>query len=424
MSQTAHPVEARHFTNSPTLRPFKSRNFTLIWTGALVSNIGTWMEAVALSSLVARETRSATQVAIASMAGFLPSAFASPIGGALSDRFDRKKFLQIGLGLETLCAILLTILVATGERRTAVLASVVFLSSTISSASLPNRQSVMPSLVPREDLPAAISLGSASWNGGRVFGPVFATLVALIGPSWAFAANAVSFSVLLIAWKFVELPPLQRSSNGESLPTLLNEGVQAIRKNPSLRFAVTFIAVLAGTAGPFIGLLAIMAKLEFNGGTGTTGLFVSAQGFGAVVGALLTTRLTRKLGRGRSMVGALIVLPLALGVYGLAPNRYVAAVALVFVGGAYLGAFTSCQSILQLHSPPQLRARVLAVFSVALSGTYCLGLLVHGPLADRTSVRVVTLVQAALTIAGLALLAILFPKWWNHLAEAPTEQPT
>jgi MFS family permease len=409
------------FTNMPTLRPFRSRNFALIWTGALVSNVGTWMEIVALSSLVARETKSATQVALTSMAGFLPSAFASPIGGALADRFDRKRFLQTTLALETFFAIVLTILVATGERRTFVLASIVFMASTISSASLPNRQSVLPSLVETEDLPAAISLGSASWNGGRVLGPLFASLVALIGPSWAFAANAASFMVLLFAWNFVRLPPIQRGNSGASLRVLLKEGVQTIRRNPHLRFTVVFIAVLAGTAGPFIGLLAIMAKLEFGGGTGTTGLFVSAQGFGAVVGALLTTRLTRLMGRGRSMLASLAALPIGLAIYGLAPHPILAALALVLVGGSYMGAFASCQAILQLHSPEQIRARVLAVFSVSLSASYCLALLVHGPLADRTSVRTVTVLQAVLTVVGIAALAVIFPKWWDRLADGPAQ---
>lgn len=374
---------------------------------------------MALSSLVARETRSATQVAFTAMAGFLPTAFAAPIGGALADRFDRKRFLQTTLAIETFFAIVLTILVASGERRTAVLASIVFLASTISAASLPNRQSLLPSLVPKEDLPAAISLGSASWNGGRVFGPLLATLVALIGPAWAFGFNAASFVALLIAWNFVRLPALPKSDSTASLPQLLKEGLRMVRDDEHLRFAVAFVAVLAGSAGPFIGLLAIMAKLEFNGGTGTTGLFITAQGVGAVAGALLTTRFTRLFGRGRSMVGALTALPIALAVYALAPHVLIAAAALVVVGGCYMGIFASIQAILQLNSPPTLRARVLAVFSVALGASYCLALLVHGPLADRTSVPTVTLLQAGLTVAGIGVLALAFPKWWTRLTDQP-----
>ena len=177
------------FAESPTFRPLRSRNFRLIWTGALVSNIGTWMETVALASLVATRTRSATQVAIASIAGFLPSAFAAPIGSALADRFDRRRFLITTLAMETSFAALLTILVALGERRTLVLSGVVFAASIVNSAALPNRQSLLPSLVDREDVGAAISLGSASWNGGRVFGPLLASLVAVVGPSWAFVRS-------------------------------------------------------------------------------------------------------------------------------------------------------------------------------------------------------------------------------------------
>ncbi len=181
---SAAPLARKRF-NSPTLRPLRQRDFRTIWMGSLVSNVGTWMETTALSTLVARETKSATQVAFTAIAGFLPSAFASPIGGALADRFDRRRFLQVTLLLETLFAGLLAVVVALGERRTAPLAAIVFMASTVNAAALPNRQAILPSLVDREDLPSAISLGSATWNGGRVFGPMLALLADTIGMSSA-----------------------------------------------------------------------------------------------------------------------------------------------------------------------------------------------------------------------------------------------
>ncbi len=403
------------FANSPTFRPFRSRNFRLIWAGALVSNIGTWMETVALASLVATRTRSATQVAVASIAGFLPTAFAAPIGSALADRFDRRRFLITTLGMETAFAALLTILIATGERRTLVLSAVVFCASIVSSAALPNRQSVLPSLVEREDLPAAISLGSASWNGGRVFGPLLATLVTVIGPSWAFAANTLSYMVLLVAWNFVRLPPLARDRSGASVASLVREGLGVVRRDRKLRFAVTLITVLAGTAGPFIGLLAIMAKNVHRGGTGITGLFVSAQGIGAVAGAILATKASMRFGRGRSMLANLVALPILLALYAVAPAPWFAAVMLVAIGAAYLGAFTGAQATLQLNSPVEARARVLAIFSVGLGAAYCLALAVGGPLGDRIGIRELTLLQALSTVVGIAWLAHRYPRWWDRL---------
>jgi MFS family permease len=403
------------FANSPTFRPFRSRNFRLIWAGALVSNIGTWMETVALAALVATRTRSATQVAVASIAGFLPTAFAAPIGSALADRFDRRRFLITTLALETAFAGVLTLLVATGERRTLVLSAVVFCASIVSSAALPNRQSVLPSLVEREDLPAAISLGSASWNGGRVFGPMLATLVSIVGPSWAFAANTLSFLILLVAWNFVRLPPAPLDQSGASVITLIRDGLRIVTRDRKLRFAVTLIAVLAGTAGPFIGLLAIMATKVHNGGTGITGLFVSAQGIGAVAGAILATKLSAKYGRGRSMMANMIALPILLVLYAVAPNPWFAAPVLAAIGATYLGAFTGAQATLQLNSPAEARARVLAVFSVGLGAAYCAALAVGGPLGDRIGIREVTLLQAAATVIGVGWLAFRFPRWWDKL---------
>ncbi len=398
--------------SSPTLRPLKIRDFRLIWGGALVSNIGTWMETTALSTLIARETRSATQVAFTAMAGFLPTAFASPIGGVLADRFDRKRFLQVTLLLETLFAGLLALLVGLGERRTLPLASIVFLASTVSAAALPNRQAILPSLVTREDLPAAISLGSASWNGGRVFGPLLATLASVIGVTWAFTANALSFLVLLAAWMTVSLPESQvGGKQSAGLITLLKEGLRLVRNNRELRFAVLFIAFLSGTAGPFIGLLAIMAREKFDIGAS---LFITAQGLGAVLGALATTKLTKRFGRRRSMLGFVLVIPVAMVAYATAPHRFLAAFAVMCIGGLYMGAFAGAQSILQLNAPAELRARVLAVFSVSLGFAYCTGLLVNGPLADATSVSWATIAQAGLTVLGLGALQLAFPRWWHE----------
>ncbi len=407
--------------SSPTLRPLKIRDFRLIWGGALVSNIGTWMETTALSTLIARETRSATQVAFTAMAGFLPTAFASPLGGVLADRFDRKRFLQVTLLLETLFAGLLAVLVGTGERRTLPLAAIVFCASVVSAAALPNRQAILPALVTREDLPAAISLGSASWNGGRVFGPLLATLAALVGTTWAFTINALSFLVLLAAWMTVSLPPSvaggskaeRKSGQAPGLVVLLKDGLRLVRDTPSLRFAVLFIAFLSGTAGPFIGLLAIMAREKFEI---EASLFITAQGLGAVLGALATTRLAQRFGRRGSMIRLVLLIPVALLGYAVAPHRFLAAVAVMCVGGLYMGAFAGAQSILQLNAPADMRARVLAVFSVSLGASYCLGLLINGPLADATSVTWATITQAGLAVVGLAVMGIAFPRWWTDEA--------
>ncbi len=398
--------------NSPTLRPLRQRDFRIIWLGALVSNVGTWMETTALSTLVARETKSATQVAFTAIAGFLPSAFASPIGGALADRFDRRRFLQVTLLLETFFAGLLAVVVALGERRTAPLAAIVFMASTVGAAALPNRQAILPSLVDRDDLPAAISLGSATWNGGRIFGPLFALLAETIGVAWAFTANALSFLVLLAAWTTIKLPPAPLPTGVRlGLVALLREGLGHIRRNKDLQFAIAFIAVLAGTAGPFIGLLAIMARSRFGIGAA---LFVTAQGLGAVVGALSTTWLSSRYGRRGTMLRALLILPPALLLYAFAPNRYVAAIGVLVLGGGYMAAFACAQSILQLGSPPEVRARVLAVFSVALSAAYCTALLVSGPVADARNIQWATVLQAVLTVAGVAVLAKSFPRWWRE----------
>jgi predicted MFS family arabinose efflux permease len=158
-----------------------------------------------------------------------------------------------------------------------------------------------------------------------------------------------------------------------------------------------------------------MAKKVHHGGTGITGLFVSAQGIGAVAGAILATKLSLRFGRGRSMLANLIALPILLALYAVAPRPWFAAVMLVAIGGAYLGAFTGAQATLQLNSPPEARARVLAIFSVGLGAAYCVALAVGGPLGDRIGIREVTLLQAAATVIGVAWMAHRYSRWWDRL---------
>ena len=389
------------------LAPLRHRDYALLWTASLVSNVGTWMEIVAIGSLLARHTGRASDLGVLAAAGFLPTALFSPIGGVIADRVRRKRFLLQTLAVDTVLACVLALLLATGAWTPAILWAIVFIEGCSTSLSMPNRQALMPDLVPPEELLAAVGLSSTAWNGGRVLGPLLAgLLIAATSTTWAVIANAASFVVMLIAATFIRLPERARATGPIGMFTRIAEGAAAVCSNPRCRFALLSVVGLSLSAAPFIGLLPIVAHNTFKGGAGTTSLFVTAQGLGAIIGALSVPRLASMFGRERVILGALLTLCPSLLLYGLGSSTAVAALALVVIGGAYFAVLVSTQGMLQAEAPAALKARALSMFSVALGLGYVVSVTVNGYAADAWSLRGVHVAQGVLSaIAASALWA-------------------
>ena len=378
------------------------------------------MEIVAIGSLLARDTARARDLGILAAAGFLPTAVFAPIGGAISDRVARKPFLLITLGFDTALAIVLAVLLGTGRWTPGLLWAIVFVEGCSGSLSLPNRGALMPELVPAEDLPAAVGLGSISWNGGRVIGPLLAgVVIAAFSTTWAVVINAISFVLMLIAVCFIVLPKRQPKTATGGLLRQLGEAARHIRRSRTSTFALVSIMGLALSAGPFIGLLPIVAHNVFRGGAGTTSIFVTAQGLGAIIGALIVPKLSGRWGRQRTLLIGFASLAPALVVYATAPLMAIAAAALVVVGGGYFCVLVSGQAILQMDAPTHLRARVLALFSIALGLPYVVAVTVHGFVGDAWGLRQTHLVMAAITAVTGVMLAMVVAR-----APRPTIQMT
>ena len=196
-----------------SFRPLRSRNFALVWSAALVSNVGSWMQTVALGFVITARTHNPLWTGLVAAAAFLPMGLLAPLGGALADRLDRRRWLIITTVAEACFAAALAVLAATGHAQPAVLVGVAFLGGVAAAVGFPTYQAMLPDLVPREDLLAAVSLSSAQFNLGRVIGPALAGIVLVIGSdAWAFAVNAASFGAVVVALVFVRLPAPKAST--------------------------------------------------------------------------------------------------------------------------------------------------------------------------------------------------------------------
>lgn len=385
-----------------SLRPLRSKNFALVWTSALVSNVGSWMQAVALAVVVTDRSHNPLWTGAVAAAAFIPIGVLSPVGGALADRLDRRRWLITTTIAEAGFAAALAVLAATGHAPSWVLLAVAFLGGVAAAVGFPTYQAMIPDLVPPEDLLGAVSLSSAQYNVGRVIGPALAGVVLLAGsPAWVFALNAVSFSAVVAALTVVELPATKPGAGGSGkILRRIAEGARIAAAEPGCRSAIVLIGIVALIGSPFIALVPAMAITALDRGAGGTSVLLTAQGIGAVSGSLVLASLVLAFGR-RLLVGALMAFPLALVGYGLAPSLWWAAAALLIVGACYIGVLTGLNTVVQRRAPPEARGRVLGLYMMVLGAIYPVGAVVQGAIAHVVGIRDVTFVS------GIVLFAVM-----------------
>ena len=393
-----------------SLRPLRHRDFGLLWTAALVSNIGTWVQTVAVGALVTEMTGQARWTGLVAAAGFLPVGLLSPVGGVLADKIDRGLVLRLTTVGETLFASLLAVLTATGHATPLNVSLVVLGGGCMAALGFPAYQAALPDLVPREELLGAMSLAMAQYNLGRVVGPAIAGLVLVLGSySFAFVVNAVSFGAVLVALSLVRLPAPVPSGEEGGLWRRIVTGARAAWAEPGCRTAILAIGVTAFLLSPFIALIPAVAINLFDTGEAGTSVLITAQGVGAVAGALALTWVAARFGRPRALLVNLVVLPALLVLYGVSPSLPVAAIALALVGAAYIGILSGLATVVQLRAPIAFRGRVLSLYMVALGTIYPIGAVVQGAVGDRIGLRSVTVVGAVVFVTLLAVVRLARP---------------
>jgi MFS family permease len=392
------------------LRPLRYRNFAVLWTASLISNVGSWMQTVAVGALVISRTGQASWAVLVAAGAFLPIGLLSPVGGALADRLPRRPVIAAGNLAAGGIAAAIAILVARGQASPYTLLALVTLQGSASALIGPFSQAILPDLVPRSEFLAASSLNSAQWNAGRIVGPALAgATVAAFGFAASFLANAVSFLAVVVALLFVRLAP-PPGSHGSVLSSM-RAGLGAAWAQPSCRAATIAIGTVALLAAPFIALVpAVALSLTPGGATAAgassvaaaTAALTTAQGAGAIAGALILPPLATRIGRSRALALSLGLLPAVLVGYGVARSLWLAVAALFVVGLVYMGVLSGLQTVAQLHAPAAYRGRVLSFFLVALGVAYPIGALAQGPIANHIGVAWTT-VAAALALAVICV---------------------
>jgi MFS family permease len=390
------------------LGALRHRDFRLFWVGQLVSQIGTWMQSVAQAWLVLELTQSPLQLGIVSALQFTPILLLSPVGGALSDRFAKRRVLLVSQTAMKLQALVLAVLVWSGYIQYWHVAVLALLYGLGRAIDIPARQSYVTDLVGRSDLPNAVALNSVIMNGARIVGPAAAgLLIAAFGVALAFLLNGISFIAVLLALLAIRTEGQPDPAGRLGIREGVLGAVAYAARTPPVAFTLGLMVVVSLLVLNFNVVVPLVARDVLNQGAHGFGLLMSFLGAGAVVGGFSVALLRTGQPPLSFLVGSAATLCAGLVALALAPHFALAAAVLALLGCCQILFTTGCNTTLQLIAPNNLRGRVMGLYTVTFAGMTPFGSLLVGIVAERFGVRAAC---AAGGISGLlgvvALVAI------------------
>ncbi|MGE4327423.1 MAG: MFS transporter [Pseudodonghicola sp.] len=387
--------------------PFRQRAYLVLWGATVVSNIGTWMNDVGAGWLMTDLAPSPQIVAAVQAATTLPVFLFAVLAGAVADIVDRRRLLLVvNLALSAVAMVLA--LVVQAEAMTPVLLLIfTFLLGSGAAFIAPAWQAIVPKLVPREDLTAAVALNSMGINISRAIGPAVAgMLIAGFGLVWPFALNAVSTLVVIAAliwWK----PPAEPARNlpPEHVIGAMVAGLRYAVFTPGLRLVLLRAAGFFLFASAFWSMLPLFAREVLGGGAGLYGALLASVGVGAVSGALGLPRVRNWLGPDHTVRLGTVGMAVSLGLSALVPTIATGLLAGFLAGAAWIAVLSSLNVAAQAVLPDWVRARGLAIFLTVFSGAMALGSLGWGTVATQGSIAMAQLVAAVGLVAAIPLTA-------------------
>ncbi|TFC49554.1 MFS transporter [Cryobacterium sp. TMT1-21] len=382
-------------------------NYRIWFAGALVSNIGTWMQRTAQDWIVLTELtdHNATAVGIVMALQFGPQLVLMPWSGLIADRFDRRRLLILTQSLMGLLALGLGLITVTGVAELWHVYLFALGLGIVAAIDAPARQTFVSQLVSEDNLPNAVALNSASFNGARLIGPAAAGLLTVaVGAGWVFLINAVTFGATVLAMTLLRTGQLRRQPRAPRERGQLLGGIRYVSRRPDI-VVVLITVFLVGTFGfNFAIFTATMATVEFGMGASEFGLLSSIMAIGSVAGALLAARRGRP--RLRLVVAGAGAFGLSCLIAALTPNYLTFAISLAFVGLSSLTLMTTANAYVQTTTRPAMRGRVMALYMAIFAGGTPLGAPLVGWVADQYGPRWALGVAA---LSGLlAAAAVLF----------------
>jgi predicted MFS family arabinose efflux permease len=402
-------------SSSPTLfgrvfKAFQYRDFRLMFIGACISSVGTWMQNLAQAWLVLDISKSPFYLGLDAFLAGIPVFLLSILGGVVADRVERRRVLLISQYIQMTSAFILTLLILFHVVRIWEILFLSFVCGTAQSFGGPAYSALIPTLVKKEDMPNAIALNSIQFNLARVLGPAIGGLALdRLGAVWCFGLNGLSFLAPIISLTILTTRYLPQKT-GESLVSSLQQGFRFIRRQGAMEALIVLAFTMTALGFPMMTFLPWFARTTFHGGPWTFTLFMCSSGIGAVAGSLLVAWMGNVQHKGRIALTSLIWLGIGISLFALSTNLILSCVVLFLTGIGLMTVFANVNSLVQLITPNEMRGRVMSVYNAAFRGGMPMGNLVTGWLVDlgRGPAPIVPIFTAPFVLAanGLALVSL------------------
>lgn len=386
-----------------SLRVLRQRNFALYFIGNLASNCGTWFQVIAQSLLVFRLTHSTFLVGVTNFAMFIGVVLLAPWAGSAADRFNRRKLLIVTQIGATIVSALLAGSIAMGLGSVIVVIVLALMLGFTTAFATPAMQAIVPALVSRADLGAAVAMNSVTFNLARAVGGVAgAFVVATLGIPLAIALNALSYVVFAVALAFVDIPPHQRPAPHQK--ARLRDSIATVRRTPHLALLLIVVAAASFTMDPVSTVTPEFSTNVFHQSDVLTGYLIGAFGLGAVIASVLPMAHPKD----RTISAMFLIFAAGMVAFGLSPGLGIAFPSLAVGGFGYLAGQTRATTLLQLEASEHERGRVMGLWSVAFLGSRPVASLLDGGVASLLGPRVATLLMA------VPALIVAVPLWFTR----------
>ncbi|MFM6848710.1 MAG: MFS transporter [Terrabacter sp.] len=407
---------------SPTFHSLSIPNYRVYASGAIVSNVGTWMGRVAQDWLVLTvlTDHSATALGVVTGLQFLPFLLLAPFAGMIVDRFPKRRILFLTQTALLVTALVLAVLTATGVVELWHVYALAFLQGLATAVDNPARQTFVSEMVDTEHLPNAVALNSASFNLGRLIGPAVAGLViAWFGLAPALYANAATFLFVLVALVRLDTRLLTPSPRARGKGQI-RAGLRYVKGRPDLVLIMALVFVLGTFGMNFQVTMALMATKVFDKGPGEYGLLGSIMAIGSLTAALLSARRARP--RLRVLLAALVGFTISTALLSTAANYLLFAIFLVPTGLSALTALTTANAMVQVSVDPVMRGRVMALYMAIFMGGTPFGAPMIGWIGDVWGPRWTIAIGTIAVGLSLVAVALWFARRQNVAVTIQTQR--
>jgi len=387
------------------LGALKNRNFILFWSGAFVSNIGSWIQSIALSWLVWEITQSAFALGAVNFASTVPILALSLFGGVYVDRIDRRKVLRVTQTLQLILALILSVVTWLNVVQLSHILLISFLSGVVMAMNAPAWQAFIVDLVEPKDLPAAIALNSTQFNLSRVVGPSLAgILLTIIGAAGCFFVNSLSFLAVVGALVVIQPRPTKPKLETTSVWERLRTGVAYAVDQPVMRPLIILTSFVTIFGMTYALLMPVMAQDVLGQGAGGYGAMMSATGVGAIIGSLVLASWGSLVPRGRMLIGSELAFSASVVGFSVCRNFIISLVILAVLGCAMIGFMTTANTAIQLTTPDHLRGRLMSIWVLVSFGFSPIGSLISGAVAQSWGAPLALGLGGAIcAVAGLVI---------------------